>query len=227
MKVGICAPINYLDLCVTKVYPCYAKFAVTSEKYLNFFRSKKGMGTVILDTSPKLPRENNLDVLFHASRLIEPNLIVLPSRDYSYDRTVGLAQSFIQRSGADRLYIGVVQGNNLDTLLKCYTALKEYCSVIGLPSVLEAIAKRSEIVRDLHIKEQVVLIEVYTNPYEEIHQQSNTVMLTSLPIRLACDSRRLVEYSPTPPPLDYEAPKGELPVELAQDNIEEYLEVVE
>ena len=227
MKVGIFSPINYPELCCTKVFPCYAKYIITSDKYLNFYRSKKGVGTIILDTAPNLPRQNNLDVLLNATNKLDPDFVVLPSRDYDCVGTVNLAKAFMRRVNISREYIGVLQGLDLDTLHKCYTVLKEYCSAIGLPSVLETVSKRSAIVKEFKITEQVVYIEIHSSPYHEVHKDKKTIIITSYPIRLAMDSRELVEYLPTPPPLDYELSKGEQLMELARDNIREYLGVVQ
>jgi len=226
MKVGIIAPINYLEFS-TSPYLVYAKF-ITNNKYLNYYRSKLGTATILLDTSPVLPRENNLEVLSGAIKLLNPNKVILPSKDYSYKNTVNLVQQFCRQSRRlSEELIGVLQGLDLESLLKCYTFLREVCGTIGLPSVLEKIARRDEIVRDLGIKGPTLYIEVFTNPYEEIPPKNSLGICTSYPIRLAQDLRELDEYKNTPPSLDFHSPRGKLVKELVEGNIKEYLEVGE
>jgi hypothetical protein len=227
MKVGIIAPINYLEYS-SPPYLVYAKF-ITSNKYLNYYRSKLGTATMLLGTSPVLPRENNLEVLSRAIKLLNPNKVILPSKDFSCKNTVNLVEEFLRkfRDFSAECLIGVLQGLDLDTLGKCYTFLKEVCGIIGLPSVLEKIARRDEIIRDLGIKEPTLYIEVFSNPYEEIPPVNSLGIITSYPIRLAQDLRELSEYRlRTPPPLDFHIPKGKLIEELVEGNIKEYVRVV-
>lgn len=221
MQVGLVAPIRYLHLCSTGFYLCYADL-LSNKAYLEFYKRKEG--TIVLDFSPKLPRRANLDVLLEGVKLIKPTMVVLPSIDYSSSKTVSLAREFLGRSKFKQL-IGVVQGLNLDTLNECYQFLRNYCSTIGLTSPLETIARRDEIIRDLRVKERVLYIEVYSNPYEEVPPVNSVGICTSFPVRLAADYRKLSEFSPTPPPLDFN--KEEIVEELAVANIEEYLGVID
>jgi len=218
MHVGIITPIKYLHLNQSNLYLCYASL-LGNKDYLTYHTRGK---EVILDTSPILPRRVNLDLLLEGINLVKPAIVVLPSIDYSCDRTIATVKSFIGLSKF-RNFIGVVQGLDLDSLNECYKFLRNYCSVIALPSPLETIARRDEIARDLHIKEKLLYIEVYSNPYEELPPSNAFGICTSYPVRLAANLRKLSEYSPTPPPLDFN--KGDLIRELAEENIEEYLEV--
>ena len=220
MEVGIVTPIKYLDLNLSNLPLCYASL-LGNENYLNFYRSR--VGEVILDTSPVLPRRIDLDLLLRGIHLVKPKLVILPSIDYSCDRTIVAVQDFL-RLGKVGYYVGVVQGLDLGSLRKCYKFLKKHCSIIGLPSPLETVARRDEIARDLHIKERLLYIEVYGDPYKEVPPASSLGICTSYPIRLAASLRKLSEYSPTPPPLDFD--KEDLIEGLVEGNIKEYLEVV-
>jgi hypothetical protein len=224
MKVGFFAPVNYTNLCCTKISPCYAKYVVAYPKYLDYYRAKKETSKVYLDTVPSLPRQNNTELLLEAARRLEPDFIILPSKDYDHMRTVGLVHLFKYKGKAQ--LIGVLQGVSLDTLDQCYQGLKTLCSIIGLPSVLETISSRSTIVKELRITEPTVYIEIHANPYKELSSDKRAVMLTSYPIRLALADRRLEDYFPTPKPLDYELPKGQRGLDLTVTNIKDYLEVV-
>lgn len=221
MQVGIISPIKYLHLCTTNLHLCYASFLLSDKTYLRFYRSREGV--VILDYSPRLPRKSNLEELLEGVELVKPSMVVIPSIDYSSDKTISLARSFLRQSKFKRL-IGTVQGLDLDSLRECYQFLRNYCSVIGLPSPLETIARRDEIIRDLGVKEKVLYLEVYRNPYEEIPPVDSVGICTSFPVRLAIDYRKLSEFSPTPPPLDFD--RKDIVEELARANIKEYLEVV-
>ena len=224
MDVGIVAPRNYLGLCHTRLHLAYATY-LKHGAYLDFYRRKVSTGTVILDTSPVLPRKLGSSLLLEGIRLLKPTYVVLPSIDYSWDATLQAARDFRKHRKLPP-FIGVLQGYNLDTLERCYRGLKSLCGVIALPSPLETIARRDEIIRDLGIKESILYIEVYSDPYEEIPPKGSLGICTSLPIRLAQDYRRLEEFVPTPPPLDCELPLVSPFKELARSNVEDYLEVV-
>jgi len=220
MQVGIIVPIKYLNLSTTKLHLCYTTL-LSNKTYLNFYKDREG--TVILDYSPGLPRRPDLDKLLVSIKLIKPSLVVLPSIDYSSNRTISLAGDFIRLSKFKKL-IGVVQGLDLDTLNECYSFLRNHCGIIGLPSPLETIARRDEIIRDLGIKEKILYLEVYSNPYEEIPPPNSFGICTSFPARLAADLRKLTEYTPTPSSLDFY--KDSLVEKLVKANIEGYLDVV-
>jgi len=221
MKIGIVKPFKYLNSYKTDLQVCYATFLPYHPLYLDFYREKED---VILDSSPRLPRRPLLGELLLGVKLVKPALVVLPSIDYSWERTVSLVKEFLARGKPTQELVGVVQGVDLDSLNKCYSFLKGKCSVIGLPSPLETIARREEIARDLGVKEEILYIEVYTNPYEEVPPPGTMGMYTSFPVRLAAALRKLEEFSPTPPPLDFF--KENLVEELASKNIEEYRKVI-
>jgi len=153
-------------------------------------------------------------------------MIILPSSDYSCDRTVDLVKALLRRGRLKQKLIGVVQGINLEALQECYNFLSNYCDIIGLPSPLEIIARREEIARDLVIKERLLYIEVYSNPFEEVPPKGSLGICTSYPVRLAVDMRKLHEYIPTPSSLDFNLPKGSIVGDLLKRNIEEYMEVI-
>jgi hypothetical protein len=230
MRVGFFAPINYNNLCCTSIAPCYAKYIVSNPNYLAYYKLKKTKGaTLYLDTAPNLPRQSNLQCLLSAAQQLRPQYTILPSKDYDYARTVGLSLTFIQmleKTSIKSKCVGVLQGVDIGGINQCYKGLKDYVGVIGLPSVLETVAPRADIVRELGIYSPIVYIEVYANPNKETHSDKKTVMLTSFPIRLGLSARKLSEHSPTPRPLNYELPKGESLIKLAIENIKEYLEIV-
>jgi len=221
MLTSVVAPVKYQRLNRSSFYVCYT-YLLTNKPYRDFFTSLKG--TILLDYSPLLPRRFDTYDTYSAIELVKPSLVVLPSVDYSYSRTSSLVESFLGGRRFRQELVGVIQGVDLDTLSRSYLYLKGKCSMIGLPSPLETIARRDEIVRDLSIREKVVYIEVHSNPYEEVPTPGAFGIYTSYPVRLASVLRRLSEFKPTPPPLDYF--KDGLVEELVRKNIEEYVEAI-
>lgn len=219
MHVSIVLPTKYLKLNSSGFKLCYASQLV-DQKYLNYF---EGEDRVVLDTSPELPRKVDYYLLAWGIKRVNPSIVILPSIDFSAEKTIEAVAGFLSHH-KPKYCVGVVQGLDLDSLSSCYEFIKDYCGIIGLPSPLETIARRDEIIRDLHIKEKVLYIEVYKNPYEEVPPKNSMGICTSYPVRLAADLRKLSEYSPTPPPLDFG--KRDLIEDLARANVEEYLEVI-
>jgi hypothetical protein len=222
MEVGIIAPLNYLNLCSTNLHMAYVVFC-QDKNYFNFYRNSRN---VILDYSPALPRTGTSSKypLTREIKYIHPRYVILPSIDYSWERTLLLAQDVASTVGPAG--IGVLQGTNLDTLRKCYIGLKEICDKIALPSIIETIGRRDEIIRDLGIKTRVIYLEVYRNPYEEIPPEGSMGIVTSFPLRLAQESRELISFNPSPKPLNFMAGSGQLREDLAKSNIEDYVKLV-
>ena len=228
MDIGLIAPINYLNSTKNnKLRFCYTCF-LDSPIYRNYFSTNPTSSITILDGSPDLPRKGFWSgTLITALEIIKPDFIVLPSMDFSSIKTIELARRFVHsyRSYLPKT-IGMLQGVELESLARCYNAIKDISNVIGLSSSLEKIARREEIIRDLKITKPIIYIEVYSNPYEEIPPKNSMGIVTSFPFRLAADLRELQEFKPTPPPLDFHMYKGELIDELVVSNISKYIEAV-
>lgn len=223
MKVGIIGPTNYLELCVGDLYLCYASL-LNRRTYLDFYKDKE----VILDTSPKLPRSPSITTLIEGVKLIEPSMVILPSIDYSAERTISLHKDFVRYFGNEHpKWIGVLQGSGLDSLVECYREIRNLCEVIALPSPLESIARRDEIIRDVGISETTFYLEVYKNPLEEIPTGNSLGICTSFPVRLAVALREIYEFMPTPPTLNFNLPKDELDIDLLVSNISSYRSIVQ
>jgi len=222
MKILVIVPTKFLKKSEPGPYYCYSSF-LYDDVYLKFFQERST--NTILDYSPFLPRKPFIPSLLEGLRKVRPKLIVLPSIDYSRSRTIELATSFLRHIKGSGI-IGVVQGVDIDSMNSCYQFLRNYCTIIGLPSVLEKIARREEIIRDLGIKEKTFYIEVFSNPYEEIPPSSCMGICTSYPARLAQDLRKLEEYKPTPRPLNLEIDSKDMIEQLLDRNITEYREVI-
>ncbi len=228
MKIGLIAPINYLHLCDTGMQLCYSTFLKDST-YYSFYRNAVRDGDmIVLDYSPVLPRVKvDTDSLLSWYGKLKPTLLVLPSVDYFWEKSLQAMRESLRRLGTDKHTVGVLQGVDLDTLALCYKNLKSLVSIIALPSTLEKIASREEIVRDLGIKQPILYLEVYSNPYLEIPPTLALGICSSYPFRLAQASRELRDFKPTPPPLNFNVERGVLDEALVEANIEEYLSCIE
>jgi len=190
--------------------------------YFKYYLGNRGV-TLILDYSAKLPRKVDIYHYHYQIQRLKPTAVVLPSVDYSALRTIDLVREFLGL-GSYPMTIGTLQGNDLESLDECYSFLKEHCDIIGLPSPLEIIARRDEIIRDIGITGKVLYIEVYANPFEEVPPKDSLGVCTSYPLRLASEWRKLSDYKPTPKPLDFHA--NGLPEGLVVQNVREYKEVL-
>lgn len=224
MRVGIISPVKYLGKFSSKLHLCYASL-LHKKEYLDFYNSIDGLR--ILEDSPELPREPNVEKLKTGIKLLEPDYVVLPSIDYSAVKTIKLAKYFLRRLSTDNI-IGVVQGYDLDSLQVCYNFLKDNCSLVALPSPLETIARRSEIARDLGLNEKVIWLEVYKDPYEEVPPKDSIGICTSFPLRMAQVNKRLSEFTEKPSnPLLLDFDKEDLVLELASENVRAYIGAVQ
>ena len=232
MKVAIIAPIKFLrKYCITKFYLCYADIALWSTDYLNFYRERAKTDFVILDHSPKIPRKPLLNsVYLEAIREIAPGAVVLPNIDYSCTKTLSLSTEFYERyiplggKGPYPKLIGVAQGTDLKEIKKCISGFKNMVDLIGLPSSCERFIPRYRLLP--LISRPIIYLEVYSDPYKEVLGNKLVVgICTSLPLRLAYDLRRLIEFIPTPKPLDFYKETEPLP-ELAKENVGEYLDLI-
>jgi hypothetical protein len=224
MRVGIISPVKYLNMFPSKLNLCYASL-LSKKGYLDFCHNTDGM--LILEDSPQLPRKPSMDRLEAAAKELKPAYVVLPSLDYSTPKTIELVKYFLSKTKIKKP-VGVIQGYDIDSLQTCYNFLKDKCEMFALASPLETIAKRAEIARDLGLKSNVIWLEVYKNPYEEIPTKESVGICTSFPLRLAQVHKRLGEFSlkpSTPTLLDFE--KTDLIEELASENVKLYIGAVQ
>lgn len=221
MQLGIITPIAYLKYCNSDFRLCYTTL-LNNPEYFHFFK-RCGRNVVYLDYAPQLPRKTNIFHLYTAAQELQPAAVVLPGVDYSCESTITQAKVFLNLGGYPNM-IGCVQGYDIDSLAECYRFLRKHCSMIGLTSPLETIARREEIARDLGITEGIVYIEIHNSPYDEIPPKSAAGIFTSFPLRLAAAHRVISDFRPTPEPLDFYT--EDLVEELVEKNISEYEEVL-
>jgi len=224
MNVGIIRPIKYLDKFKSRLELCYASL-LSNKVYLDYYSNSSEV--LILDDSPALPRKPNLEKLKKFAQLLEPHYVIMPSIDFSADKTISYVTYFLKMFSVERP-VGVLQGYDIESLGKCYKFLSDCCDMIALPSPLEKIAKRGEIARDLKIKEKILWLEVYRNPYEEVPIEKSVGICTSFPFRVAQVNKRVGEYAIRPVnPVVLNFNVDDLVDELIDNNVREYIEAVQ
>lgn len=223
MKVGVISPIKYLNEFKTDILLCYSTLLV-NRKYLEFIKNYSSL--VILEYSPTLPRYINLSELENSLKLYNFQYVIMPSIDFSEQKTLALAKVFLKEFKV-KYPIGVIQGSSLDDMLSCYKFLRNHCEIIALPSPLEKIARRQEIARDLGIKEKLLWLEVFSDPYEEVPTDNAMGICSSFPWRVTQVNKKLGEFKlPPSTPLVLDFYREDLVEKLARENVSKYMEAV-
>lgn len=228
MKVGIVTSLPCFDYNMGEIQVCYSTLLDNRDYKRGCQLSKKYL---IMDSSPILPIRNQMvdSYITSLSRGLEElrvDAVICPGVSFSSKETVRHTRYFINSSRKLPTTIMQLQGYDLASLRECYKELVGITDIVGLPSTLEKIAKREEIVRDLGIEKPILYMEVYSNPYEELPPKSSFGVYTSFPVRLAYDLRILEEYRPTPPVLPLLDTKKTLVEDLVKENIESYISLV-
>lgn len=230
MQLSVILPTCLLKYCANPFYVAYATIMVQDSNYAAFFKSRISAGDrVFLDYSPEIPRHRpDLGLFKSVIETLEPSTIVLPGVEYDWQSTVFLANDLIKKLGYSGKYkwIGLVEGTDFSSLSKCYVAIHGLVDAIALPSSLEKIARREEIIRDLQIDKPVYYAEIFKDPNEERPPENVEGLWTSFPVRLALDHRTLDELLPSPPPLNFLIPKSELDVNLVRSIVQDYSEAL-
>jgi len=226
MKIAIIAPTKFLSaFCTTDCQLCYAHLVLEDEVYRGFYLERSRLGdVVILDSSFQIPRRAlDFSALMQAINLVKPTYVVLPDVDFSCEKTVEKSLSIV--GSIPTKTIGNLQGVVLDDLRRCYKNLKGSCSMIGLPLSNEKVLKREWIIKRLRISQDCFYLGTYRDPIEELPIDSNVLGIsTDFPFRLGYDLRKLSEYYPEPPQIDFNA--NDIPIpELVEGNIEHFLEL--
>ena len=226
MRASVILPTSLLGKVDNPFHICYGETALLNEVYCNYFKAQKGIRAIILDWSYLWPRRKpDLLQLEESIIKVAADSVILPSISYSWKATVDVAQTFTKICKPKVKFIGTLEGYSLDTLRLCYREIRKLSNLICLPSTLEKVARREEIIRDLRIKESVLYLEVLKDPFEEMPPKDSIGICTSLPIRLAADYRRLEEFKPYAPPIDFVGGKP-IDEELAIANSLSYKEAV-
>lgn len=227
MRVAIIAPTNFLNkyCCRTGMQLCYASQLLIDSKYEEFYRNRRKAGDiVIMDSSPKVPRELMDPKSFWAAYWkVQPQYIVMPSSDYALGKTVATAKEYYTTYKGMCKTVGVLQGANLDEIKECHRRIARFSDIIGLPMSCEKIVKRIKLFNCIKFTKPVLYLEVFYNPTNEFPVNHRSMgIATSFPLRLAYELRSLEEYRGYPKLLNFGLKEEPVP-ELAERNVKEYL----
>lgn len=221
MKVGIIAPIKFLNkYCVTNIQYCLPSL-FTIKEYRNFYVSRYKSGdTIILDCKRVGWRRTGefLPVIQEALKLIQPTYIILPSRMYNLTETIALTKRYLEALPKRFQYVGCLEGTDKREIGKCLEKIRKISTTIAVPSHIYNLWKGEE------YKHQTIFIENHSCPDELIDQEG--ILVTSLPVRLGLQGRFLSDYLPGPPTLTYHESEDKYP-EITRSNVEELIELYE
>ncbi len=213
--------------CTTNTHVCYIQPLEEHEDYRKFYEGRIKRGNpVILDHSAGLSRiaPSNSNILKWL-KIIEPKVVVLPDFNYQADRTIRESFRLLEVIEAIEVStVGVLQGDDLDSIDRCYQAFKGKVSVIGLPAGLEKIVSRNDLVYGLSIDQPCVFIEVFKSLQRE--KPSHAVvelMWSAWPLRLAYEGELFTSSKLGKGNLDF---SSHVVPEHAEINIGQYLKIL-
>lgn len=200
MKVGIIAPTSFLSkYCNTGLQYCYASLVLSNKSYCEFYRQRRIAGdTIIMDHSPSIPRKPIGSTLFwRAYWKVQPQYIVLPSEDFSCEKTIPLAIGYQKEYKKICNTIGVPQGCNLDEVIECYKRIRRYSTVIGLPISMEKVISRNLFLSKVKVTKPTIFLEILNNPKTEFPDIDTSLgIVTSFPLRRSRTHQGLPQLHP-------------------------------
>ena len=231
MYIGIVSPIALLNKYSKphKLQYCYCDLAQSSLTYLDFYlKMSKAGRTIFLDLSPVMPRSSrgyDPSLVVSYAKVINPSYIVLPCFEYSHDKTVVMAQRAVNFFKAflpeETQYMGLPQGTTKEEVIKCIKDLQSIPGVssIGMSASLELVAPRSHL---LDSAKDPYYLDVYNSVDGEIPPSKVKGWITSFPIRLGIEGKRILDKC-SQVPLDFSFAKDS---NIIRSNVEDFLDVV-
>ena len=217
MKVGIIAPIKFLDrYCITNVQYCLPKLLVGSEVYQDFYRARQKRGDIIiLDCKkPGWKREpEDFDTVELALSMVLPSIIVAPSYMFNSKESERVYQEFIEEFAVWE-----------DRIVRCLEGIseKEVKKPKGITAVPSHIYKY--LLREKW-KPDTLFIE-NDKKVDELDGRKG-ILVTSLPLKLGLQGRLLSDYKPAPNSLTFFEEEDNYPkvtMKNIMDTIEYYKE---
>lgn len=195
MKVGIIAPIKFLDnYCITSTQYCLPSLLVESKVYRDFYvRSKKRENKLILDCRKvswkRVPED--FDVIRKALSIVVPDVIIAPSFMFKTQESSEILKSFMSKfpSTATKV-VKCLEGSSEEDLLYF-----PWTKNLAVPS---------HMYRYLPVIKSTpytIYLENHLN-VEELEGKEG-ILVTSLPVRLGLQGRLLTDYRPSPTSLTF------------------------
>jgi len=212
MKIGIIAPINFLNkYCITDVQYCLPKLLLESKIYRDFYQTREKLGdTIILDCREPIWKRKPEDfkVIGEALKIIKPSVVVGPSYMFNAKATAEIHEKFIQEFRHIHT-VGCLEGTS-EKEIRGY-----FDRPMAIPSHMYRYALRAR------WTSETIFIENHLN-LGELDGRDGT-LVTSLPIRLGLQGRLLSDCLPSPPTLTFYEEEDKYP-QITMKNVQETLE---
>lgn len=225
MKVGIIAPIKFLDrYCITNIQYCLPRLLFENEKYRRFYTERKKRGnTIILDCRKLIWKREpeDFDVIKRAFEILNPTYVIPPSYMYNREETLEELGRFLRRFEDIENYTVCLEGTTKKDVLACYRTLKDQSGTIAIPSHIFNFWKGEG------TKHYIIYIENHLN-IEELENHDG-ILVTSLPIRLGLQGRLLSDYLPSTPSLTFYEDEDKYPtvtMRNVQETVKYYREMI-
>lgn len=216
MKVGIIAPIKFLEYCVTDIQYCLPSLLIKSKEYRDFYLGKKEEGNfLVMDCRQvgwkRVPED--FSIVEEALSMLKPSIIIAPSYMFNAEASNEVYGKFVEKfdSWSKRI-------------IRCLEGASE--SDIKVDKS-ERIAVPSHMYRFLSKFPEtnpIIYIDNHLN-LEELEGREG-ILVTSLPIRLGLKGRLLVDYKPTPESLTFYETRNKYP-EIVERNVLDTIEFYE
>ena len=212
MKVGIIAPINFLDrYCITSIQYVLPRLLVEEPKYRDFYLDRKSRrNTIILDCKvPSWKREpEDFDLIKKALELITPKIIVAPSYMFNAKLSKEIHKKFLKEfpSWKEQIVQSIEGTTELDLKYK-------KGSLVAIPSHMFRFLDK--------LPSNSIYVENHLDPGEL--EDRKGILVTSLPVRLGLQGRLLSDYKPAPESLTFYEEEDLYP-KITLKNVEEMIE---
>jgi len=192
MKIGIIAPINFLeDYCITDIQYILPRLLVEESTYRDFYIYRKELGnTIILDCKvPNWKRKpEEFEVIEKALGMLPPDIIVAPSHMFNARLSRETFRKFLKDIPC-----------NKSRVIRCIEGTSERELKYG-KDTFQAIP--SHMFRFLDkLPVESLYIENHLDPNELLGREG--ILVTSLPVRLGLQGRLLTDFKPAPESLTF------------------------
>lgn len=182
---------------------------------------------LILDYSPTLPRTTRGFGLSDMAILVKelnPRYVVLPCVDYSCDRTLKFSKesaNYLSNCIPEIEYLALPQGSTKKEIEQCAVSLLTIPGVrlLGLSASLEPVSSRSILKLKFPC---VIYMDTYNSFEDEVAPENTKGVISSLPIRLGIEGKRLLDKCSTVG-LDFSY-KGDS--QLIEENVDTFCDYV-
>ena len=192
MKVGIIAPINFLETyCITDTQYVLPRLLVEESRYRDFYIERKERGdTIILDCKvphwKRKPEES--DIIEKALGMLPPDIIIAPSHMFNARLSKEAFKKFLKELPFNKTRI-----------IKCVEGTSEKDLKYSKDSF---VAIPSHMFRFLdNLPTNALYIDNHLDP-DELNGREG-ILVTSLPVRLGLQGRLLTDFKPAPESLTF------------------------